>query len=178
MNPINRTNVTLTITTKYHVKWNTWYDHKDKLNKIKIPNSQSTLKYGQYRSKLRICDGTLWNVGSVGLMMFTTITMANNVTTVATCQCTVSLECWNLSCTILLPMPLPSTTNVIATDSSKQTLLIPSYLYWVHNVLYNCRNTWLDSLKTLWHFYSFPYKIYCTHSYLVCIFVCISTLFI
>ena len=83
-----------------------------------------------------------------------------------------------LSCTILLHIPLPSITNVIATDSSKQTLLVPSYPYWMRNVLFNSRNTWLDSLNTLQHFCLFPFKIYHTYSYPVCRFVCIGTLFI
>ena len=145
---------------------------------MKIPNSQSTLKCGQYRYNPWICDGTVRNVGLAGLIMSGAITVANKVTTVATCQCTVSSECWNLSCIIPLPMALPSNTNVIATDSSKQFLLVPSYPYRVRNVLHNCQNTWLDILNELWHFCSFPFNVYCTHSYPVCIFVCIGTLVI
>ena len=67
------------------------------------------------------------------------------------------------SCIILLPMALPSKTNVIATDSSKQTFLVLSYPYRVRNVLHNCQNTWLDILNELWHFCSFPSNVNRTH---------------
>ena len=45
-------------------------------------------------------------------------------------------------------------------DSSKQTPLLPSYLYWVHNVLHNSPKTWRDTLNILQHFRSLPFKLF------------------
>ena len=89
-----------------------------KINWIKLnqdTKEQSTLKCGQYLSEYWICCGTLGNAGLAGLIMSYDITLPNNVTTIFICWLIVLPKHWNLSWNILLHMPWPSTTNVIAT---------------------------------------------------------------